>query len=195
MKNIFLVIILMIGVLASHSELVSGTPQVASVLVSSHPVPMAIGIVSGPPQVASVLVSSHPVPMAIGIVSGTPQVASVLVSSHPVPMAIGIVSGPHLQLADLVSAPPADLITASLPETTISASVSSSIEATVGDLEPVAKGNFFTNNWGALLMGLLGFADLVTRLTPSVKDNSILNFLNTVLNAIIPNLKKGGGRL
>ena len=114
--------------------------------------------------------ASHPVPMAIGIVSGTPQVASVL-----------------------ITAPPADFTSSSLPETTISASLNSSIEATVSDNEPVAKSNFFFNNWGALLMGLLGFADLVTRLTPSVKDNSILNFLSSVINAIIPNLKKGGG--
>ena len=116
------------------------------------------------------LMASHPVPSARD--QDLPQVASVLVSD-----------------------PSAELISASLPETTISASVSSSIEAMVGDAEPVATGNFFTNNWGALLMGLLGFADLVARLTPSVKDNSILNFLSTILNAIIPNLKKGGGRL
>ena len=116
-------------------------------------------------QATASVLSSHP-----ELVSGTPQVASVL-----------------------VSAPPTELISSSLPETTISASLSSSIEATVGDLEPVAKGNFFSNNWGALLMGLLGFADLVTRLTPTVKDNSILNFLSSVINAIIPNLKKGGG--
>ena len=102
------------------------------------------------------------------LVSGSPQVAS---ASHP------------------------ELDSAS-PETTISASVSSSIEATVGDpTVPAAKGNFFFNNWGALLMGLLGFADMVARLTPTEKDNSIINFLATVLNAIIPNLKKGGGRL
>ena len=88
-------------------------------------------------------------------------------------------------------------LSASSPEsqTTISATASSSIEASVGDLEPVEKGNFFTRNWGALVMGLLGFADLVTRLTPTEKDNSIVNFLVSVLNAIIPNLKKGGGRL
>ena len=110
------------------------------------------------------LMASHP-----ELVSGTPQVASVL------------------------SDPSAELISASLPETTISASVSSSIEATVGDDAPIATGNFFSNNWGALLMGLLGFADLVTRLTPSVKDNSILNFISSIINAIIPNLKKGGG--
>ena len=114
-------------------------------------------------------------------------------SSHPVPMAIGIVSGTSHLASVLVTDPSAELISASLPETTISASVSSSIEATVGDAVPVATGNFFTNNWGALLMGLLGFADLVARLTPSVKDNSILNFISTILNAIIPNLKKGGG--
>ena len=112
-----------------------------------------------------------------------------LVSCHP-----ELVSGPPQVATVLVSDPSAELISASLPETTISASVSSSIEATVGDDAPIATGNFFTNNWGALLMGLLGFADLVARLTPSVKDNSILNFLSSVLNAIIPNLKKGGGQ-
>ena len=100
-----------------------------------------------------------------------------------------LVSGPQ----QLASVGHSELVSASCPETTISASVSSSIEATVGDTEPFAKGNFFTNNWGALLMGLLGFSDLIARLTPSAKDNSIINFLTSVINAIIPNLKKGGG--
>jgi hypothetical protein len=54
-------------------------------------------------------------------------------------------------------------------------------------------GNFFSDNWGALLMGILGFIDLVARLTPTEKDNSIVNFLLSLFNAIIPNLKKGGG--
>ena len=145
MKNTFLVIILMIGMLVT----------------------MAMG------NQVKAKALSHP-----ELVSGTlPQPAG------------------HPELAELISAPPTELVSASCPETTISASISSSIETTVGDLEPVGKGNFFSNNWGALLMGLLGFADLVTRLTPSVKDNSILNFLSSVINAIIPNLKKGGGRL
>lgn len=75
---------------------------------------------------------------------------------------------------------------------TIKASVGEPIEATVGEtIEP----NFFIRNWGVLLMSLLGLADVVTRLTPTEKDNSILNFINSVINAIIPNLKKGGGRL
>ena len=115
-------------------------------------------------------------------------------SRHP-----ELVSGPPVELVsashpELVSGPP-EFVSADYPQTTISATASSTIEATVGELEPVEKGNFFTRNWGALLMGLLGFADLVTRLTPSEKDNSILNFLSSVINAIIPNLKKGGGRL
>jgi len=126
------------------------------------------------------LVSSHP-----ELVSGPPQTTN----SHP-----ELVSGTSQEASVLESDPSAELISAGLPSTTISASVSSSIEATVDDAVPVATGNFFTNNWGALLMGLLGFADLVARLTPSVKDNSILNFLSTILNAIIPNLKKGGGQ-
>ncbi|MDP3645458.1 MAG: hypothetical protein Q8S54_20020 [Bacteroidota bacterium] len=55
------------------------------------------------------------------------------------------------------------------------------------------SGSFFSDNWGALLMGLFGFIDLVARLTPSEKDNSIVNFLMTLFNAIIPNFRKGGG--
>ncbi len=54
-------------------------------------------------------------------------------------------------------------------------------------------GNFFSENWGTLILGLLGFFDLVARLTPTEKDNSIVNFLMSLFNAIIPNLKKGGG--
>ena len=128
----------------------------------------------------------------ITIEIGNQVTASVLTdqsSRHP-----ELISGSPHQYAELVSNP-SQLVSASYPETTISASVSSSIETTVGDLEPATKGNFFTNNWGALLMGLLGFSDLVARLTPSAKDNSIINFLTSILNAMIPNLKKGGGRL
>ena len=141
-------------------------------LVSGTPVELTSSrhpeLVSGPPvELVSV---SHP-----ELVSGTSELVSV---SHP----------------ELVSGP-AELVSASYPGTTISATASSSIEASIGDLVPIEKGNFFTRNWGALIMGLLGFADLVTRLTPSEKDNSIVNFLISVFNAIIPNLKKGGGRL
>lgn len=53
--------------------------------------------------------------------------------------------------------------------------------------------NFFTENWGSLLLGLLGFYDTLARLTPSKKDNSIVSFLTKLLNVMIPNIKKGGG--
>ena len=65
---------------------------------------------------------------------------------------------------------------------------------TVGELvEPVGEGNFFSDNWIALVLGLLAFIDLVARLTPTEKDNSIVNFLMTLFNSLIPNFKKGGG--
>ncbi len=60
-------------------------------------------------------------------------------------------------------------------------------------IEQEASGNFLLDNWGALLIGLLGFIDLIARLTPSEKDNSIVNFLMSLFNTIVPNLKKGGG--
>ena len=55
------------------------------------------------------------------------------------------------------------------------------------------SGNFFSENWGTMVIGLLGFFDLLARLTPTTRDNSIVNFLSAVINAIIPNFKKGGG--
>ena len=54
-------------------------------------------------------------------------------------------------------------------------------------------GGFLADNWGRLVIGLLGFFDLVARLTPTTRDNSIVNFLTAVINAIIPNFKKGDG--
>jgi len=64
----------------------------------------------------------------------------------------------------------------------------------VGELiEPVGEGNFFSDNWIALVLGLLAFIDLVARLTPTEKDNSIVNFLMTLFNSLIPNFKKSGG--
>ena len=71
-----------------------------------------------------------------------------------------------------------------------------STESTIGTPVPelAEGGNFFSDNWRALLLGLLGFIDLVARLTPTEKDNSIINFLMTLFNAIIPNFRKGGGR-
>jgi len=67
------------------------------------------------------------------------------------------------------------------------------VEPEQTNLGQESASNFFSDNWGALLLGILGFIDLVARLTPTEKDNSIINFLMTLFNAIIPNFKKGGG--
>lgn len=64
-------------------------------------------------------------------------------------------------------------------------------ETPVGIAEPST--NFLLENWGALLLGLLAFIELIVRLTPTQKDNSIFNWIVTLINAILPNLKKGGG--
>lgn len=59
--------------------------------------------------------------------------------------------------------------------------------------QSATEGNIFAENWGVLLMGLLGFYDLVARLTPTNKDNSVVSFLTKLFDVIIPNFKKGGG--
>lgn len=49
-------------------------------------------------------------------------------------------------------------------------------------------------NWISILFGFLGFVELIVRITPTEKDNSIFNLLMTVINAIIPNFRSGGGK-
>ena len=54
-------------------------------------------------------------------------------------------------------------------------------------------GGFIRHNWDSLLFGLLTFYELVARLTPTIKDNTIVKILSSFLNALVPNFKKGGG--
>jgi hypothetical protein len=54
-------------------------------------------------------------------------------------------------------------------------------------------GSFIGRNWDSLLFGLLAFYEMVSWLTPTEKDNTFVRILSTVLNAIVPNFKKGGG--
>lgn len=63
------------------------------------------------------------------------------------------------------------------------------------ETEKQSIGEFLSVNWGILSLSLLSFLEVVTRLTPSEKDNTVLKFLSNILNAIIPNRKKGGGSL
>jgi len=50
--------------------------------------------------------------------------------------------------------------------------------------------NFITENWLELLVGLMAFAKVVTNLTPSDKDNRIFGWLDTVIDALVPNYPK-----
>ena len=52
---------------------------------------------------------------------------------------------------------------------------------------------FLKEHWIALIIGILAFVKIIINLTPSEKDNKIFSWLDTLINSIIPNLKKGGG--
>lgn len=54
--------------------------------------------------------------------------------------------------------------------------------------------DFIKENWVALLFGLLGFTEIVVRLTPTKKDDSIFNFVKKIIDAILPNNRKEGGK-
>ena len=41
--------------------------------------------------------------------------------------------------------------------------------------------------WTEILLAILGIAEIIVRLTPTEKDNSILNKIVWVINKLIPN--------
>ena len=47
-------------------------------------------------------------------------------------------------------------------------------------------------DWQVILWSLVAILEVVVRLTPSEKDNSILNKVVWVLGKLVPNKKKGG---
>ena len=50
--------------------------------------------------------------------------------------------------------------------------------------------NFITENWLELLIGVMAFAKVITNLTPTEKDNKIFGWLDTMIDALIPNYTK-----
>lgn len=52
---------------------------------------------------------------------------------------------------------------------------------------------FLKSNWAALVGLLIALLEGITRLTPSERDNSVINFLKYLIDAIIPNRREGGG--
>lgn len=69
------------------------------------------------------------------------------------------------------------------------------VESSTIDTSDGSVGDFLEEHWGKLLLGLLGFYDMVARLTPTSKDNSIVTFLTTVFNALISQFEKRRGKL
>ncbi|HOW26158.1 MAG TPA: hypothetical protein PK711_10870 [Bacteroidales bacterium] len=53
---------------------------------------------------------------------------------------------------------------------------------------------FITSHLAELIFGFLAFAEIIVRLTPTKKDDSILNFIVTIIDALFPNRKKDGGK-
>lgn len=50
--------------------------------------------------------------------------------------------------------------------------------------------NFITENWVELLIGIMAFAKVITNLTPTEKDNRIFGWLDTMIDALVPNYTK-----
>lgn len=53
---------------------------------------------------------------------------------------------------------------------------------------------FILSNWELILSGGLFLAEIIVKITPTEKDNSILNKVTKTLDFIIPNRSKDGKR-
>lgn len=74
---------------------------------------------------------------------------------------------------------------------TLSNDLKMSYERTSDQLK--APIGILADNWGNILLALLALSEIITRLVPSVKDNSIFNFFIRILNTVVPNKQSGGG--
>ena len=62
--------------------------------------------------------------------------------------------------------------------------------ATVTD---TGVGAFISANLKVLLFGLVAFIEVIVRLTPTVKDDSVVNLIKNFIDFVVPNRKKDGG--
>ena len=46
--------------------------------------------------------------------------------------------------------------------------------------------DFILGNWAELLLALLALIKVVVRLTPGVKDDAIFNYIDRLIDAIVP---------
>lgn len=101
--------------------------------------------------------------------------------------------GTGIQASSSVSADPFTVKVENRQTATATVTQEMGVVSLESEKQPV--GGFLSANWGALSLSLLSFLEVLTRLTPTEKDNTVLKLLSNIQNAIIPNLKKGGGRL
>ena len=47
--------------------------------------------------------------------------------------------------------------------------------------------DFILQNWAELLLALLALIKVVVRLTPGVKDDAIFNYIDKLIDALVPN--------
>ena len=47
--------------------------------------------------------------------------------------------------------------------------------------------DFILGNWSELLLALLALMKVVVRLTPGVKDDAIFNYIDKLIDALVPN--------
>lgn len=62
------------------------------------------------------------------------------------------------------------------------------------EVESLSIIDFIKENFWTLLFALLGFVEVIVRLTPTKKDDSILEWIYKLLSVIVPNNKSGGGK-
>ena len=54
--------------------------------------------------------------------------------------------------------------------------------------------SFLSEHTIAIIFAVLGVAEIIVRLTPTTKDDSILSFIVKIVNFLIPNFRKSGGK-
>jgi hypothetical protein len=62
----------------------------------------------------------------------------------------------------------------------------------LGEAQHAASwGDFITDNWVALVVGLMAFIKVFVNLTPTETDNQVFGWIDTLINAVISDRKKG----
>ncbi len=52
--------------------------------------------------------------------------------------------------------------------------------------------DFISENWLELLIGVMALVKVIVNLTPTDSDNKVFSYIDTIINAIVPNYNKKG---